>query len=42
MLTARNLVDFVLNEKVNQGDEGTKEQTGQNLAIFDRLGIRWA
>ena len=40
--TASNAMDFVLDEKVNERNQGGKEQTRNELPVFDSTGICWA
>lgn len=40
MLTARHLVDFVLNEEVNEGHQRAKEETGEPLPVLGGYRIR--
>lgn len=35
-------MDFVLDEKVDQWDQCSKEPSRKILSVLDRLGVRWA
>ena len=40
--TSGNVVNFVLNEEVEQRYDCCKESGGKYLPVLDRFGIRWA